>query len=88
MEFLIIKENKLQKEKDSKPGNISKSKTNFNIKVLNFKKGDLLILHGNLVHGSYPNKSKNHDPYILLAIFRLEKNLSQGQALKENYRIK
>ncbi len=50
------------REKDNKPGNVSKSKTKFNIKVLNFKKGDLLVLHGNLVHGSYPNKSKKSRP--------------------------
>ncbi len=50
------------REKDNRPGNISKSKTKFDVKVLNFKKGDLLILHGNLVHGSYSNKSKKSRP--------------------------
>ncbi len=50
------------REKDSRPGNISKSKTKFEEKILNFKKGDLLILHGNLVHGSYPNKSRKSRP--------------------------
>ena len=46
------------REKDGKPGNISKSKIKFPIKTLKFKKGDMLVLHGNLVHGSFPNKSK------------------------------
>ena len=49
------------REKDNSPGNkIS------NYKLKNFKKidmtgniGDLLIMHGHLVHGSYPNNSKN-----------------------------
>lgn len=45
------------REKDSKPGNTVKM-LNFKKKNLIFKKGDLLILHGNLVHGSHPNKSK------------------------------
>ncbi|MDB3943905.1 phytanoyl-CoA dioxygenase family protein [Candidatus Pelagibacter sp.] len=50
------------REKDHKPGNIAKSKEKFNIKILNFQKGDLLILHGNLVHGSFPNRSNKSRP--------------------------
>ena len=45
------------REKDNKPGNVSKSNKKFLKKILEFKIGDLLILHGNLVHGSFPNKS-------------------------------
>lgn len=36
-------------------------------KDLPLKKGSLLILHGNVVHGSYPNSSKDRDrPMILI----------------------
>ena len=49
------------REKDSKPGN-TVIDLPFKKKNLIFKKGDLLILHGNLVHGSYPNKSNLSRP--------------------------
>lgn len=45
------------REKDNKPGNVSRSNKEFSKKILDFKIGDLLILHGNLVHGSFPNES-------------------------------
>ncbi len=48
------------REKDNRPGNVSKTKKRFNVKNLDFQSGDMLILHGNLVHGSYANKSKKH----------------------------
>ncbi len=53
---------KSYREVDGKPGNIVQTNNRFNVKVLNFRKGDLLILHGNLVHGSFPNKSKISRP--------------------------
>ena len=39
-----------------------KTKKQFKVKTLNFSKGDLLILHGNCVHGSFPNNSKISRP--------------------------
>tara|TARA_Y100000996_G_scaffold399112_1_gene367826 strand:+ start:166 stop:951 length:786 start_codon:yes stop_codon:yes gene_type:complete len=72
------------REKDNKPGNISKSKKTFNEKVLNFKKGDLLILHGNLVHGSFPNKSKKSRPlYSASYIPSGEKFISGANAQRQ-----
>ena len=63
-EYGIFKFNfkKSYREKDNKPGNIVKTKKKFNVKVLNFNKGDLLILHGNCVHGSLPNNSNISRP--------------------------
>ena len=49
------------RERDFRPGNTVK-KLPFRKKNLYFKKGDLLVLHGNLVHGSYPNNSKKSRP--------------------------
>ena len=53
---------KSYRESDNRPGNIVKTKKKFNIKTLNFNKGDLLILHGNCVHGSFPNYSNISRP--------------------------
>lgn len=49
------------REKDFKPGNTVKN-LKFKKKILNFSKGDLLVLHGNLVHGSFPNNSNTSRP--------------------------
>jgi len=41
------------------PGNVAQMPVGKYEKVdVNFKKGDLLVLHGNCVHGSYPNVSE------------------------------
>ena len=45
------------REKNNRPGNLVKNLKNFTKKDLNFSKGDMLILHGDLIHGSYENKS-------------------------------
>ena len=50
---------------DQRPGNrvISKKlKSSIDLVV---KKGDFLIMNGNLIHGSYPNISKNHSRHLL-----------------------
>ena len=49
------------REKDNKPGNTVLNLP-YKKKDLNFRKGDLLVLHGNLIHGSYPNKSNHSRP--------------------------
>ena len=52
-------------------------KLHFKKKNLIFKAGDLLILHGNLVHGSYPNKSNKSRPlYSVSYITEGEKFIS------------
>jgi len=55
--ILKFKSKKSYREKDNKPGNVVLD-LDFKKKDLIFNKGDMLIMHGNLVHGSYPNKSK------------------------------
>tara|TARA_B100000287_G_scaffold237920_1_gene223808 strand:- start:1045 stop:1830 length:786 start_codon:yes stop_codon:yes gene_type:complete len=67
------------REKDNKPGNISQSNKKFNSKILNFKKGDLLILHGNLVHGSLPNKSKKSRPLYSASYIPLGEKFVSGK---------
>ena len=49
------------REKDLRPGNIVLT-NKFKKTDLNFNKGDMLILHGNLIHGSYPNNSNYSRP--------------------------
>ena len=51
---------------DSNPGNkISEAiLSKFNKVDCAFKKGDLLILNGNCIHGSYPNNSNNSRPLL------------------------
>jgi len=64
------------REKDFKPGNTVKELP-FKKKNLIFKAGDLLILHGDLVHGSFPNKSNHSRPlYSVSYITEGEKFIS------------
>ncbi|MBD1144005.1 phytanoyl-CoA dioxygenase family protein [Pelagibacterales bacterium SAG-MED33] len=64
------------REKDFKPGNAVKILP-FKKKTLIFNTGDLLILHGNLVHGSFPNKSNYSRPlYSVSYITQGEKFIS------------
>ena len=64
------------REKDSKPGNYVITKK-FKKIDLNFNKGDMLVLHGNLVHGSYPNNSQYSRPlYSVSYIVKGEKFIS------------
>ena len=50
---------------DQRPGNEVKSKNYKNSIDLNVKEGDFLIMNGNLIHGSYPNKSKKNSRHLL-----------------------
>ncbi len=57
--FPIIERISYREPVGTNPGNIAQMPTNKYEKVdVNFKKGDLLVLHGDCVHGSYPNLSK------------------------------
>lgn len=70
---------KSYREVDGKPGNVVQTNKSFNIKVLNFNKGDLLILHGNLVHGSFPNKSKTSRPLISVSYIPVGEKFIAGK---------
>lgn len=48
--------------KNNRPGNFIRNIKNFKKKDLSFKAGDILVLHGNLIHGSYENKSTRSRP--------------------------
>ena len=52
-----------------KPGNKVKFSNNFKKKDLIANIGDLLVLHGWVVHGSYPNKSKTADRPIFCGMY-------------------
>ncbi len=73
------------REKDSKPGNVSVSNKKFEVENLFFEKGDMLILHGNLVHGSYPNnsKKKSRSLYSVSYIPEKEKFISGKNAQRK-----
>ena len=74
--FLDYQKRVSYREKNFKPGNIVYN-DNFKKIDLNFNKGDILILHGNLVHGSYPNKSNYSRPlYSISYIVKGEKFIS------------
>ena len=70
---------KSYREKDGKPGNIVKTKKNFKIKILNFKKGDLLVLHGNCVHGSFPNTSRTSRPLYSVSYMPIGEKFISGK---------
>lgn len=79
---------KSYREKDNKPGNIVKTKKKFNVKILNFNKGDLLILHGNCVHGSYPNNSKTSRPLYSVSYLPIgEKFISGKNAQRKRLKL-
>ena len=64
------------REKDSKPGNFISTKK-FKKTDLKFDKGDMLVLHGNLIHGSYSNLSNISRPlYSISYIVKGEKFIS------------
>lgn len=69
-----------REKKGSSPGNTIKEKdlVNFEKVNLDFKKGDLLVLHGNLVHGSYPNFSKNSRPLLSCSYINEGENFISG----------
>ncbi|MDP3921272.1 MAG: phytanoyl-CoA dioxygenase family protein [Candidatus Omnitrophota bacterium] len=47
-----------REEKGSNPGNTVDVPNTYSRVDLSFKKGDLVVLNGNTIHGSYPNLSK------------------------------
>lgn len=64
------------REKDLRPGNIVLT-NKFKKTDLNFNKGDMLILHGNLIHGSHPNNSNYSRPlYSISYMVKGEKFIS------------
>ena len=65
------------RETDFQPGNTINNDS-FKIIDLNFNKGDLLVLHGNLVHGSYPNKSNFSRPLYSVSYIVKGENFIPG----------
>lgn len=79
--FGIFKFNfkKSYRENDNRPGNIVKTKKEFDVKILNFKKGDLLILHGNCVHGSFQNNSNISRPLYSVSYIPIGEKFISGK---------
>ena len=71
------------REKDFRPGNNISTKK-FKKIDLNFDKGDMIILHGNLIHGSYPNNSNCSRPlYSVSYMTKGEKFISGRNAQRK-----
>ena len=66
------------REKNNRPGNQIHNLKNFNRKDLSFKAGDLLILHGNLIHGSYENKSSKSRPLYSMSYIPVGEYFTRG----------
>lgn len=73
---------------DSNPGNKISDKylKEFNKVDCNFKKGDLLILNGNLVHGSYPNKSNKSRPLLSVSYISHGESFISGKNARREAR--
>ena len=67
------------REKNNKPGNHIRNLKNFNRKDLIFKKGDLLVLHGNLIHGSSPNISNKDRPLYSMCYMPANEYFTTGR---------
>mgnify|MGYP001160900260 FL=1 len=68
---------------DKNPGNKISDEilSKFNKNDCEFKKGDLLVLNGNCIHGSYPNNSKKSRPLLSVSyISKGEKFISGNNA--------
>jgi ectoine hydroxylase-related dioxygenase (phytanoyl-CoA dioxygenase family) len=86
--LLKFKFKKSFREKDGKPGNIVKTKKKYRVKFLNFDKGDLLILHGNCVHGSHSNNSNRSRPLYSVSYMPVGEKFISGknaQRVRLNY---
>ncbi len=63
------------------PGNTISEKIlkNYNKKIVNFKKGSLLVLNGNVIHGSLPNNSKRDRPLFSCSYISKGENFIPGK---------
>ena len=66
------------REKDFRPGNNISTKK-FKKIDLNFDKGDMIILHGNLIHGSYSNNSNCSRPLYSVSYMTKGEKFISGQ---------
>lgn len=58
-----------REEKGKNPGNITAIPEKYKRVDIEFKKGDMLFLNGDLVHGSYANKSKNRPRPLYMNVY-------------------
>ena len=70
-----------REKRGSNPGNKISKDILFKYKKidLNFNKGDLLILHGNLIHGSYPNYSNKSRPLLSCSYINVGEKFIPGK---------
>lgn len=58
-----------REEKGKNPGNVSEIPAGYEKVDIEFKKGDMLFLNGDLVHGSYPNRSENRPRPLYMNVY-------------------
>ncbi len=61
-----VKVKSFQEDSGTNPGHCVDVPSKYKKVDLLMKKGCVLILHGNVIHGSYPNKSKRDRPMLLI----------------------
>jgi ectoine hydroxylase-related dioxygenase (phytanoyl-CoA dioxygenase family) len=62
------------------PGNEVEVPRGYKKRDLKFKQGDLYIQHGNLIHGSYPNKSKRSREHLGMIYVTFGTKISKGRS--------
>ena len=70
------------REKDNKPGNTCQTNKKFKVNYLEFSKGDMLVMHGNLVHGSQSNKSNQSRPLYSISYIPVNEIFIPGRNAK------
>ena len=70
------------REVDNRPGNKISDEilSTFKKVDLTFKKGDVIVMNGNMIHGSYPNVSKDRNRPFLSCCY-----ISKGEAFNPGY---
>lgn len=70
--------------------NVANLKKNFKTKVIKANIGDLLVMHGNLVHGSYVNKTKkkSRTTFSLCCIVKGENFVKGRNACRQVFNLK
>lgn len=69
-------------EVDEKPGNKCEIPEKYEKLDIHLKKGDSLIFHGNLIHGSYPNISDKSRPFIVINYLPYGEDFVPGRTSK------
>ena len=68
------------REQAGNPGNVSEfNPKEYNKVDLSFKKGDMVVLDGNVIHGSYENNSKQSRPLFSASFIAVGESFVPGR---------